>query len=88
MSTPFELHIIFGQRKESYPGEHAPEALDIADECTMDENPEWLLERQGYHQKDPSFESVKIVKIVVPLESIMSILRPAANPAIPGKVAE
>lgn len=39
------LHVYFIQRKESYPGQYAPEAMAIADEYTMDENPEYLEEQ-------------------------------------------
>jgi hypothetical protein len=35
-----DLHILFIQRKESYPGECAPEALVVWDEYSVDENPE------------------------------------------------
>ena len=50
-----KLHIIFGQRKCLYIGEHAAEALEIADEYTMDENPAWLAEKLAKHQKDKTF---------------------------------
>jgi hypothetical protein len=35
-----DLHILFGQRKESYDGEHAPEALVCWTEYDVDENAE------------------------------------------------
>jgi hypothetical protein len=35
-----DIHILFIQRKESYEGEYAPEALVVWDEFAMEENPE------------------------------------------------
>jgi len=80
-NEPFDLYVIFGQRKEHYPGEYAPEALDVADECTMEENPEWLLERLQEHRKVSDWEAVEVVKISVPLDPIMQILRPTIRAA-------
>jgi hypothetical protein len=39
-----EITVLFIQRKESYDGEYAPEALIVADEYTMDVNPEFFDE--------------------------------------------
>lgn len=35
-----DLHILFAQRKESYDGQYAPEALVVWDENCIEENPE------------------------------------------------
>ena len=83
-----ELHVIFGQSKESYPGEHAPEALDVADEFTMEENPEWLEGRLQEHQKNTSLEAVAVVRVTVPLRPILQALRPRTRPAIPAVIRE
>lgn len=73
-----KLHIIFGQRKCRYEGEYAPEALDIADEYTMDENPAWLEERLAEHRKDDSFQSVEVLVVRVPDKAIADLLTPKA----------
>lgn len=39
-----DLHILFIQRKETYPMEYAPEALVVWDEYAMEENPEGFEE--------------------------------------------
>lgn len=36
------IKIHFIQRKESYPGENAPEARTVVDEYSYSENPEWF----------------------------------------------
>ena len=84
-SEKFELHVIFGQRKESYTGEYAPEALDIADEICMEENPAYLAEKLAEHQKDESFEAVEVIRLEVDLDTIMKILRKTA-PVVPATI--
>lgn len=32
------IYVLFGQRKEQYDGQHAPEALDVIDEYSVDSN--------------------------------------------------
>lgn len=74
-----KFHIIIGQRKCSYPGQYAPEALDIADECTMDDNPMWIQERYEYHDKSSDFDSLKIMTLEVKDSDIEKILYPEAK---------
>jgi hypothetical protein len=57
------LFVIFGQRKETYPGQYAPEALEVMDEYGMEDNPEWLEGKLDEHKKDTSFVNVEIIEI-------------------------
>lgn len=57
------LYIIFGQRKERYAGQYAPEALGIIDEDGYDENPDWLANEIAKYRADSSFLAVKVVTI-------------------------
>lgn len=41
---PMQLHVLFIQRTEDYPGQHAPEARLVWDEYSVDENPEGFEE--------------------------------------------
>ncbi len=34
-----DIHVLFGQRKEDYPDQYAPEVLTAWDECSIDDNP-------------------------------------------------
>lgn len=85
-----KLFVLFGQRKESYPGEYAPEALACMDECGMDDNPAYL---EGEHQKykdTNEFESLAVIPFEVDGAKVMEILRPAtirplAAEVVPGK---
>jgi hypothetical protein len=80
-----KLHIIFGQRKCNYPGEYAPEALDIADEYTMDVNPEFLEIKLLEHRKDESFQSVQVLIVKVADQAIDNLLMPK-TPEVVGEV--
>jgi len=83
----YDLYVIFGQRKERFPGEYAPEALDVADWIAMEENPEWIQERLQHHKDTKEFESLEIVRIEVDLSDIMRRLRPNGS-AISAKVRQ
>lgn len=71
-----KLHVIIAQRKESYEGEHGPEALEAATEHDVDENPEWLAGKLHLAKSASYYESVEIVTIEVSYAQIMNILRP------------
>ena len=60
-----KLHTLIGQRKCSYPGEYAPEALAVADENTMDVNPEWMESERKKYEDSGEFSSIAIIVIYV-----------------------
>ncbi len=71
-----KLYILFGQRKESYYGEYAPEALEVIDEYCHDENPEYIKNKlEEFSQETYQFESVKIIPVEVNQEVISRRLR-------------
>jgi hypothetical protein len=82
-----KLHLILGQRKCSYPGQYAPEALDVADENTMSDNPEWFSERLAMHKKEPDFTSIGVLLINVPDSAIQAALDPKV-PEVDAQVVE
>lgn len=58
------LHVLFGRRKSRYEGEYfTPEALEIADDATMEENPDWIEIRKEHHYNSKQFEQLTIVPI-------------------------
>jgi hypothetical protein len=71
-----KLHIIFGQRHCRWAGEYAPEALDIADENTMESHPQWLSTRLSEHREDVSFSAVEVLCVNVPDEAVVKALNP------------
>lgn len=62
-----KLYVLFGQRKETYEGQFAPEALDVIDEYSMEDNTEYMdkslaqqMEKYGDH-----FEGMAWFPIVI-----------------------
>jgi hypothetical protein len=80
------LRVLFIQRQDSYPGQHAPEAVEIADEYTDDDSPEFL-QKKLKEQTGSDIENAQIIDIEVDQARIMSILRPQ-NPPIAGTIKE
>jgi len=74
------LKILMGQRIEGYPGEHAPEALEVMTEYDYDENSAWLHDKMDAQLKEKHWESVKIIDVKVSQDKILEILRPSHKP--------
>lgn len=80
-----KLHILFGQRKEDYPGQYAPEALEVMDEYGYDENGEWLQNKLEEYWGHNEFVSLKIIEVDVgSTEALRGLL--VGTPSIQGKV--
>lgn len=78
------VKIVFGQRKEGYPGEFAPEALAIIDEYSDADNPNWINEQLEVYKKDKSFLNVRIMNVKVNQDEIRNFL--THQPYLDGKV--
>ena len=62
-----KLYVLFAQRKESYEGEYAPEALECIDDVGNDDNPAWLISKmKDANNEDDEFVSAKIFEIELP----------------------
>jgi hypothetical protein len=69
-----EITVLFIQRKESYEGEYAPEALIVADEYTMDDNPEFFDEEvKRILEEDSDISGHTIVLFEVDQDLIRSL---------------
>lgn len=71
-----KLLVIVGQRKERYPGEYAPEALDVIDEVGNDENPDYIIEKKKAAEDSGDFEAVVVLAIALDGSRVMELLRP------------
>ncbi len=71
-----KIHVLMGQRIESYPGQYAPEAIACMDEYGHSDNPEWLDGKKAEADATGEFERTEIVTLEVPLDAIMRLLRP------------
>lgn len=57
------LYVLFGQRKEGYTEQYAPEALEVMDEFAYDENGQWLEDKLKEHEATKEFLALKIVRV-------------------------
>lgn len=60
-----DLYILFGQRRERYEGQHAPEALEVIDEYVWEENGQWLRGRREERRANEGSEwaALKIIRV-------------------------
>lgn len=75
-----KLFVLFAQRKESYEGEYAPEALHCIDECGDDGNPSFLRDMKAEAINSGEYSSVEVVTLTFDGNEVYSILHPAKNP--------
>jgi hypothetical protein len=71
-----KLFVLFGQRKGSYPGQYAPEALEVVDEYAHDENETWIQEQKDKMADTGEFESLAVITLEVADAEITKRLRP------------
>ena len=83
-----KLHILFGQRKQNYEGEYAPEALLVWDEYAVDESSEaYAAELAKTREKyGPEMSAMKVILVSVNQDAIVKLLN--EDPVLPGKVVE
>ena len=83
-----KLSILFGQRKEKYEGEFAPEALLVWDEYTRDENHEAFSEEVARVKAEhlDQMQTMKVIEIDVDQDRIRRILIEA--PVLKGTIQE
>jgi len=58
-----KLYVLFAQRVCSYPGEYAPEALEICDEYTMEVNSEWMQKEEQDIRDNDEFTSCAVIEV-------------------------
>lgn len=81
-----KFHTLVGQRKCRYPGQYAPEALAVADEDTMSDNPEWMRSEKKKYADSNEFDSIAVMVIYVHDDFVDEALYPKTQPAVDGKV--
>lgn len=77
-----KLYVLFGQRKENYPGQYAPEALECIDEWGMEDNGAWIGDKKREFEATGEFESLVIVPLEMDGAALMQRLRPPVPPAL------
>lgn len=68
--------VLFGQRKEQYPGQYAPEVIAAVSEFNNEDNPDYMISEKARSDNEGEFESTEVIQIEVDTNTIMSRLRP------------
>lgn len=71
-----KLYVLFGQRKCSYPGEYALEALSCMDENGQSDNPDYLEGEHAKYEQSGEFDRLSIVELSVSENDIRRVLYP------------
>lgn len=71
-----KLMVLYGQRKCTYPGEYALEALACMDEVGDSDNPDYLIGEQERHQASGEFDRLCIIPLSVSEKEIRAVLYP------------
>lgn len=82
------LHILFGQRKQSYDGEYAPEALVCWTEHDIEENPEGFDQAvlEATEKAKDDFSATRVIVVSVNVHKIARLLN--ESPVVEGTVED
>lgn len=69
-----KLYVLFGQRHQRYAGQYGVEALACATIYDLDENSDYLLDKQDEYEETKDFSSLEIVTLVVDETKLGKIL--------------
>ena len=83
-----KLHILFGQRKESYEGEFGPEVLTATDEFTLEENPDrWESELETTKRMNADeMQAMREIVVEVDGDKIRNLL--LVTPKVKGEIKD
>ena len=73
------IHVLFGQRKCSYPGEYAPEPLAVSSDIIDDDNPDYMAGELEKAKASGEYESVRIISFDVDADEIDRLLSISAK---------
>jgi hypothetical protein len=73
-----KLYVLYGQRKCSYSGEYAPEALTCIDENGESDNPDYLVEQKAEYEASGEFDSLAVVEMDFDGQVVEDALAPKA----------
>lgn len=71
-----KLFVLFGQRKCTYPGEYAMEALACIDENGHSDNPDYLEGEERSRRESGEFEALRIITLEVSEKDVRQQLYP------------
>ena len=79
------IFVLFGQRKEDYPEQYAPEALAVISEYDHQDNPDYLREQLEKYQKTNEFQALRVCEVSIGSQSALRELL-IGTPAIKGRI--
>lgn len=84
-----KLYILWGQRKENYPDEYAPEALNCWTEFEVEENEDGFVAdcKEQQEKKKGQFEAFRVIPIEVSGNKIRDLLIGTPEP-LKGEIVE
>lgn len=71
------IHVLFGQREESYPGQHEPEILASLTSDQLNRDPKYFDRVIKTFQIDCPFQVIKVVRLDVSGPLLRQLLMPA-----------
>jgi hypothetical protein len=81
-----KLHILFGQRKQRYEGEYAPEVLTCWDEYAVEENPGGYEEDLAKQREKYGPEMTAMKVFVVKINGDEVVRRLNQDPVLKGEI--
>lgn len=70
------LRILFGQLIDTYPGQNAPEALEVADEYAEEISPEFLEGKIEEYKKQGIYSRLEVIDVEIDGKLLEKILKP------------
>lgn len=70
------IKVLFGLRECDYLGQYAPEAIEIIDEYSNDENPSYILDKFDEHAASKEFAVLKIIDLKLNQSDLEKIMQP------------
>ena len=81
------IFVLFGQRKEDYPEQYAPEALDVISEYGQEENPDYLEGKLAEYTATKEFIGLRICEVSIGSQNNIRDLL-IGYPEIEGKIVK
>lgn len=77
MSTPqstYTIHVLMAQRCCRYEDEYAPEALAVADQFTMCENPDYMRAKVRDAENSGDYSTLRVLAVQIPWKAVKDAL--------------
>jgi hypothetical protein len=84
-----DIHILFGQLYEDYPGQYKPSPIEIISEYDLEESPKYLKDKMAEWEKSGEYAGLAIVVVTISEDTDNMIRRMLlGTTTVQGKVNE